>query len=143
MTVDRILGGGFALFGLFLFAYAIPSFVKPGVGGLFDFPNPSLFPKIAAGMFVLFGVMQMAFVRSDAEIPRLTAFLMFLLAAGITLAAMLLITKLGYLPVAFALMVAVCLITGERRPAWLGLVIVLLPLGTWLLFEQVLGRPLP
>lgn len=142
MTLDRLLGGIVALFGLFLLTYAIPANVK-SASGMFVFPNPALFPQIAAVLMVVLGLMQAALVRTKTELPGWKAFGMFLVVAGATLAAMLLIRLLGYLPVAFALMVAVCLIGRERRPLWLGIVIVAVPVGTWLLFEQVLGRPLP
>lgn len=142
MTVDRLLGGMFALFGIFLLAYAIPANVQT-VPGLLVFPNPALFPQVAAGLFILLGLLQMLFVKTSADLPGWKRLGLFAAAAGATLAAMLLIDDLSYLPVAIGLMVAVCLVTGERRPLWLGTVIVGLPVGTWLLFEQVLQRPLP
>lgn len=142
MTVDRLLGGIVALFGVFLLAYAIPTYVK-GAPNLFDFPNPALFPSIAAYMFVFLGLMQTAFVKTRADLPGWEAFGLFLLIAGATLLAMILIGRLGYLPVAVALMAVVCFLTRERRPVWLVAVIVGMPIGTWLFFEQLLGRPLP
>ncbi|MDF0600444.1 tripartite tricarboxylate transporter TctB family protein [Psychromarinibacter sp. C21-152] len=142
MTIDRLLGGIFALFGIFLLAYAIPANVQT-VPGLLVFPNPALFPQIAAGLLILLGVLQMVLVKTRSELPGGKKLGLFAAAAAATLVAMLLIDELSYLPVSIGLMAAVCLITGERRPLWLGVVIVVLPVGTWLLFEQVLQRPLP
>lgn len=142
MTTDRILGGIAVLFGGFLLLWGIPANVKT-VPGIFVYPNPALFPQIAAVLMIALGFMQMVFTKTDADVPSLRKFLLFLAVAGATLLAMLGIRVFGYLPVAFALMVLVCVITGERRPVWLATVVVGLPIGIWLLFEQVLNRPLP
>ncbi len=56
---------------------------------------------------------------------------------------MLLIDRVGYLVAAIGLMAAICAVTGERRPLWTAGVVLGLPVAIWLLFEQVLGRPLP
>lgn len=142
MTTDRILGGIAVLFGGFLLLWGIPANVQM-VSGIFVYPNPALFPQIAAVLIIALGIMQMMFTKTKADVPSLTRFLWFLAVAGGTLLAMVGIRVVGYLPVAFALMVLVCLITGERRPVWLITVIVGMPVGIWLLFEQVLNRPLP
>lgn len=142
MTTDRILGGIAVLFGGFLLLWGIPANVKT-VPGIFVYPNPALFPQIAAVLMIALGAMQMVFTKTKADVPTLRKVLLFLAVAGATLLAMLGIRVFGYLPVAFALMILVCVITGERRPVWLATVIVGLPIGIWLLFEQVLDRPLP
>lgn len=142
MTSDRVLGGFAVLFGVFLLLYGIPANVKM-VSGIFVYPNPALFPQIAAVLMIALGVMQMVFTKSRADVPTLRRVLLFLAVAGATLLAMVGIRTFGYLPVAVALMVLVCLITGERRPVWLLTVIVGMPVGIWLLFEHVLSRPLP
>ena len=142
MTADRILGGAVALFGVFLLLWGIPENVR-SVPGIFVYPNPALFPQIAAVLLVGLGVMQMAFTKTNADVPSFRKFALFMAVAGATLLAMVGIRAFGYLPVAIALMVLICLITGERRPLWLATVVIGLPVGTWLFFEQILSRPLP
>lgn len=140
MTTDRVLGGIVVLFGGLLLAWWIPANVT-ATGTLF--PNPALFPKIAAWLFIILGFAQMVFVRTETPATTGPQLLLFAAAAAATLAAMLLIDRTGYLVAAIGLMAATCAITGERRPLWTAGVVVALPVAIWLLFEQVLGRPLP
>lgn len=140
MTTDRVLGGIAVLFGGLLLAWWIPANVT-ATGMLF--PNPALFPKIAAWLFIILGFAQMVFVRTETPATTLRQLLLFGAAASATLAAMLLIDRTGYLVAAIGLMAATCAITGERRPLWTAGVVLGLPFAVWLLFEQVLGRPLP
>ncbi|MGV0816621.1 tripartite tricarboxylate transporter TctB family protein [Martelella sp. AMO21009] len=142
MTADRILGGAVALFGVFLLLWGIPDNVKT-VPGIFVYPNPALFPQLAAALLVALGVMQMVFTKTNADVPSFARIALFLAVAGATLVAMVGIRAFGYLPVAIALMILICIITGERRPLWLATVVIGLPVGTWLFFEQILSRPLP
>ncbi len=140
MNADRILGGAAIAFGGFLLLYAIPANVRMVEGAM---PYPAMFPQIAAWLFIVLGAIQIFFVRSEIEWPSARQAIMFGLAAVLTLAALLTLDRFGYLPVAIALMAAIALLVRERRPVWAAAVIVGIPVGVWLLFEQVLQRPLP
>jgi hypothetical protein len=140
MTTDRILGGIAVLCGGLLLLWGIPANVTATA---MLFPNPALFPKIAAWLFIGLGLAQMAFVRTPAPEVGTRQLLLFAAAAGGTFLAMILIDRVGYLVSAIGLMAAICAITGERRPFWTAGVVLGLPVAVWLLFEQVLNRPLP
>jgi putative tricarboxylic transport membrane protein len=140
MTVDRIGGGIVVLFGGFLLLYAIPANVRMIEGAM---PYPAMFPQIAAWMFIVLGFVQMIFVKTEVEFPSGKQIVAFLATIFFTLIAVLFLEQLGYLPVMFALMVAVALLVQERRPLWVAVIIIGFPVGIWLLFENVLQRPLP
>jgi putative tricarboxylic transport membrane protein len=140
MTVDRIGGGIAVLFGGFLLLYAIPANVRMIEGAM---PYPAMFPQIAAWMFIVLGFAQMIFVKTEVEFPSGKQILAFLITIFCTLIAVLFLEQLGYLPVMFALMVAVALLVQERRPLWVAVIIIGFPVGIWLLFENILQRPLP
>jgi hypothetical protein len=140
MSSDRILGGAAIAFGGFLLLYAIPAHVRTVQGVV---PYPAMFPQIAAWMFIGLGAAQMIFVKSVVEIPDIKRAGMFAVAAATTLAALLTVDAFGYLPVMIALMAATVFVVRELRPVWIATVVVGLPVGIWLLFEQVLQRPLP
>lgn len=140
VTTDRILGGIAVLFGGFLLFYGIPANIRMIEGIV---PYPAMFPQIAAWLFIGLGLIQAVFVKSRVEIPSLKRMLVFGLAAAVTLAALLTVDRFGYLPVTIALMAFIAFIVRERRPVWGATVIAGLPVGVWLLFEQVLQRPLP
>ena len=140
LSADRIGGGIVVLFGGFLLLYAIPANVRMIDGVM---PYPAMFPQIAAWMFIGLGLIQMLFVKTEADFPSGIQFLAFLGVIFLTLIAVLFVEQLGYLPVMTALMIAVVLLVQERRPLWIAVMIVGFPIGIWLLFEQVLQRQLP
>lgn len=140
MTVDRIGGGIAVVFGVFLLLYAIPANVRMIEGKM---PYPALFPQIAAWMFIGLGLVQIVFVKTKSEFPSGIQFLAFLGAILLTLIAVLFVETIGYLPVMFALMVAIVLLVQERRRLWVVVMTLGFPIGIWLLFEQILQRQLP
>lgn len=140
IPADRILGAGAILFGVFLLLYAIPENVRHVRGAL---PYPAMFPQFAAWLFIGLGALQFLFVKSQPDVPSPRRLLNFGLIAGLTLLALLTINRFGYLPVSIALMACVTLLVRERRPVWMATIVIGLPLGVWLLFEQVLQRSLP
>lgn len=140
MSLDRIIGGIVVVFGGFLLLYSIPENVR-----MIDrpIPYPAMFPQMAAWMFICLGAVQMLIGKARFEFPSGTQFLAFLGVIFLTLLAVLGLEKFGYLPVMIPFMAAVTLISRERRPLWVGVMVLGLPLGVWLLFEHVLQRPLP
>lgn len=140
MTLDRIIGGIAVLFGGFLLIYAIPANVR-----MIDrpVPYPAMFPQMAAWMFIGLGVVQILVGKAEFEFPTAKQFLAFLGIVVLTLVAVLNIEKYGYLVVAIPLMAAITMVSRERRPLWMATMIIGLPIGVWLLFEQILQRQLP
>ncbi|WP_161633005.1 tripartite tricarboxylate transporter TctB family protein [Martelella sp. AD-3] len=138
MYFERLIGGASIVFGGFLLFFLIPLQVTSQPGPI----DPSLFPKIAAWLFILLGLVQL-FARAQPvnfgwyEFARLAAL------AALVLAAAFVMPLAGFLPSAIALMAAVCAFMFERRYAWLAVTIVLVPAATWFVFVIVMGRPLP
>lgn len=139
MIVERVLGGLGVGFGVLLLTVLIPRHVTEMPG----FVNPALLPQVAGWLFILLGAIQcLARVRTakpadPVELARL----------GVTVAcvaaAIWLMPRLGYPLSAIALAAALCGLTFERRVGWLLVSVGAVPIGVWLVFEQVLGRPLP
>lgn len=140
MTIDRILGGAAVLFGGFLLLYAIPENVRMVEGAM---PYPAMFPQIASWLFIGLGIVQFFFVKSEVEFPSFKRFASFFVAIGLTLIALLFVEQFGYLPVMIALLGSIIFLVRERRPLWMVVGVLGLPVGVWVLFEFILHRPLP
>lgn len=141
MTQERILGGCVVLFGALLLLFIIPNQVTAVPGSPTD---PSLFPKLAAWLFIVLGLAQIAFSGETndagigrAELGKLALVMLILTACGWAM------EKYGHIPAMTALMIASVLLVYERRWYWIATTVLLLPIGCWSLFEIVLERPLP
>ncbi|PCI05133.1 MAG: hypothetical protein COB78_00485 [Hyphomicrobiales bacterium] len=139
MNIERILGGGAAIFGAFLLLYLIPNFVTDSDGMM----SPTLFPSIAAWMFILFGSIQAITSSEPLKLPSAREFIRSGMIALIVLAAILAMEWLGFLIVATAFMAILTMFMYERRPIWLVATIIVMPICVWLVFELLLRRPLP
>ncbi len=140
MTLDRIIGGIAIAFGGFLLLYGIPANVRTVQNAM---PYPAMFPQIAAWMFIGLGAAQLFVGNSTFTFPSAKQFGAFLGVIFLSLVAVLFLEKLGYLPIAIGLMVAITILSKERRLLWMAVMTLALPIGVWLLFEQLLQRPLP
>jgi len=138
---ERILGLLSVLFGALLLAYLIPTYVS---GEATETGDPTLFPRIAGGLFVLLGGLQVIFATPSQEAPpskrEISRLILFM---GAMIIGTALLPIVGFIPYAMGLMAVVLVMVFERRPLWILLTVFCVPIGTWLLFEQVLQRPLP
>lgn len=139
MNTERILGGGAAAFGAFLLLYLIPNYVTDSDGVM----SPTLFPSIAAWMFILFGSIQAVVSGVPIKLPSTREFIRSGMITLIALIAILAMEWLGFLIVAPVFMAIITIFMYERRPLWLAATIVAVPIGVWLVFELLLRRPLP
>lgn len=139
MKNEHISGGVAALFGGFLLLYLIPNYVTSSEGVM----SPTLFPSIAAWMFILLGVIQAVVPGEPITIPGAREFIRTTMIALIVLVAILAMDWLGFLIVSIAFMAVITIFMYERRPVWLIATIVAMPIGIWLFFELLLRRPLP
>lgn len=137
--LNRALGLVTALFGAILILGIIPAQAEDIVRGAV---SPRDFPTFAAGIMVVFGLVQAIYPTGEnryelAEMGRAA------LVVGAGLLTLLLMTRFGYIAAAPALAAALMLFAGERRPLWLAVGVVAMPGVIWTLFEAVLRRPLP
>lgn len=141
MIQERVIGGGAIAFGVLLLWIIIPAQVTsmPGLP-----TDPSLFPKLAAWLFITLGLAQLVFATESEdpgmtglELGRLVLIMVILVATGYAM------EHLGHIPAMTGLMIASVLLTFETRWYWIATTVFLLPVGCWSLFEIVLERPLP
>ncbi|TDP01207.1 tripartite tricarboxylate transporter TctB family protein [Marinomonas balearica] len=138
---ERLLGVGGALFGALLLLYLIPTFVT---GEVTESGDPSFFPRIAGWLFLVLGGLQILFATpSEETLPSKQEMGRLVLFVGAMVLGTSLLPIVGFLPYSMGLMAVIVLMVFEKRPHWIALTIVGVPIGTWLLFEQILQRPLP
>lgn len=140
MLARRVVGIGSVAFGAFLLLVAIPMHVTSS-GTIIM--NPALFPKVAAWLLIVLGTIQIVVGGPELTLPPLSEPVRFVIVAGLTAGAAVLLEPVGYLVVAIGLMAAVVAMIHERRPVWVATTVLAVPVGIWLFFEHLLERPLP
>lgn len=139
MNIERIMGGAAAAFGGFLILYLIPNYVTYVEGMM----SPTLFPSIAAWLFLILGLIQMITSSEPITLPSTREFLRTAVVALVMFTSIFVMGWVGYLIVAFAFMAILTVFMYERRPVWMVSTIIVMPIGVWLFFEVLLRRPLP
>ncbi|WP_373356186.1 tripartite tricarboxylate transporter TctB family protein [Pseudoroseicyclus sp. CXY001] len=140
ITLDRIVGVLVTCAGIWLLVYGIPQNVDHQG---YESPSPRLFPQIGAWIFVIFGILQVLFVRTGTNLPALRDFLRFLLVGALLLGMVWLMETFGFLVGAMALLAALMFVVFETRKLWIAIAVFAVPVCVWVLFEIVLQRPLP
>lgn len=141
MTVnDQFSGVAVALCGGFLLTFLIPNYVTAIPGDLRD---PSLFPRLAAWMLVGLGFLQILFPGRASRLPTKGEILRGALVVCALILSTFAMPRFGFIPVMIALMTFTTLLMMERRILWLVVVILGVPIGAWLLFDVLFGRPMP
>lgn len=140
MLQKRAVGIGAIGLGVFLLLVGIPMNVT-STGTIIL--NPALFPIVAAWLLILLGGIQVAFPGPAPKLPPLSEPLRFGLFAALTAAAAMALEEVGYLATGIALMALVALFIYERRPLWLAITVIGVPVGIYVFFEYLLERPLP
>lgn len=140
MTLDRIFGATTALFGLSLLFYLIPQNVDVRAGQPLD---PSLFPRIAAWIFIILGALLTASPSPEGKLPSFKGAIVAFGVLACIAAAVISFKWFGFLPSSIGLMGVIALVVGEHRPMWLIVIIIGIPVSIWALFELLLQRSLP
>lgn len=144
--VDLSAGVLVTLAGLFAVFYLIPQHISPGMGfGL----SPRAFPYLCATAITVLGVALVVLsardrVLSERPAPVSVAALKRLLLVLLVLVlALALMQWAGFLVAATVAVALLMLLMGERR--WLPVVLTSVgwSLFLWVLFDRVLGTPLP
>lgn len=136
MTRDRLSGLLIAGFGALLLV-VIPAEVEVVDYG---WVRPETLPTAAAAALVLLGLLQAAAGGSQPEFRGLGRALLYL---GYAAAAAWAMGRLGFAWVAPAMVLALMLWLGERRPLWLGLGAAAVPAAVWGVVAGLLDRSLP
>ncbi|SLN58865.1 Tripartite tricarboxylate transporter TctB family protein [Falsiruegeria litorea R37] len=138
-SADRASGLFFLLFGLAMYFYVNPTYIETVDSGNIA---PATMPNIVSIVIAICGAVLIfrpttQQVRDPALIFK-TGLYVVVLVAG--LYAM---SWFGFEYVAPVLALILMLLIGERRPLWIGLGVVVMPVTIWFLVTQVLERALP
>jgi|GEM_PF-1650583 len=139
MHSDRIFGLCVMGFGVFLLLFFIPAEIAEGRGPI----DPARFPSFAAWLFIILGGLHTILSAPGISWPAPREAARVLAVFAITVAACLLMPKLGYIVTAIATMIALTILMFERRPHWVALTVAAVPLGLYAFFVLLLHRPLP
>lgn len=139
VSLDRYSGLFFAILGLLLFFVIIPYDTEVVDYG---WVRPQTVPNSMAWLLVITGVSLVIRPGEDAPFDLHRS-----LRAGLFLAilggGLFLIDRFGFVAVAPGLALLIMVLIGERRPLWLILGTVGLPLLIWFTVAILLQRPLP
>jgi len=139
-SADAIAGAAFLLVG----AGAVAGAIQLQVGTP-DEPQPGFFPFLAGMILVILSgllIMQGLRGRSSGGEPFTNLKQPVLAMLGLV-GFVLLLEPLGYILATAALTAVLLFVLKVRRGLSFGLTIVLLPVGSYLLFDRVLDVPLP
>lgn len=138
-NADRLSGAFFLLFGLAMYFLVIPVYVENVDGGSL---SPKTMPAIISIIIaVCGGLLVLKPTRHqipDARFFGLAGAYAILLAVGIYA-----MSWFGFEYIAPILALAIMVMIGERRPVWLLLGAVGMPVAIWFLVTQLLERALP
>lgn len=104
--------------------------------------GPRAFPSIAVGMMLVAVVLQLFFSTQDFT-PNPLAITRIIIFIIVPLVFLWVIKAFGFEFGAPLLAAFIMLTVGERRWYWLLVGVVVLPVGFWLIVEQLLDRTLP
>jgi putative tricarboxylic transport membrane protein len=139
MTANRISGLAVTLFALAMIYLVIPAHTEAVGSG---WMKPDTLPVACCIALALLGAAHAVRARGKTSLngPETARFLGAVL---IVIACLWIMGTFGFLPGAIATLLALMLLSGERRPLLMGSVGILVPFGSWLIVEQLLQRSLP
>ncbi|MWB78698.1 hypothetical protein GLS40_11725 [Pseudooceanicola sp. 216_PA32_1] len=140
ITLDRISGTLVALGGLWLLAYGIDAHIE--VHG-YESPSPQLFPRLGAWILLIFGLAQVVLTRTTSELPGKRVLGRYALVSAMLVGMVWLMEHFGFVIGAMAMTGTLMLVVYERRPLWLLVAVIAVPVSLWFIFEILLERPLP
>jgi putative tricarboxylic transport membrane protein len=139
ISADRVSGAFFFMFGLAMYFVVNPNYIETVASGNIA---PATFPNVISIVIAVSGAILVLKPTNqrvrDVRSMTITAIYAALLAVGIYA-----MSWFGFEYVAPVLALTIMWIIGERRPFWLGLGAVGMPVIIWFLVTQVLGRALP
>jgi putative tricarboxylic transport membrane protein len=136
---NRLLGLFFAAFGALMLLVVIPWQTEVIEYG---WMRPRTLPNAMAAVIAAAGLILAMRPRGEIVFERRRAARAALYFAAV-LAAVWLISLFGFELVAPVLALGLMLLLGERRPLWLAIGVIGVPLAIWLAVPVLLDRPLP
>ena len=139
MLTDRLSGAFFFVFGFALYFYVIPNFVDQIDFGAI---HPDTVPNALSIVLAISGagLILRPTGQGAPDFPLLlrSGFYLVVLVSGIALMA-----RFGFVIVGPVLALIIMLMVGERRPAWIGFGVIVIPFLIWLAVDVGLNRTLP
>lgn len=139
MLTDRFTGLFFVALGIALYVAIIPWQAETADYGWL---KPRTLPRILAVVLGLSGVALMLRPVGDAR-PAAVPWGRAALFAGVLAVGLVAMTHLGFALTAPAMALALMWLAHERRPLWLGLGCIGMPVLIWFTVAVLLERPLP
>jgi putative tricarboxylic transport membrane protein len=138
-TTDRGTGAFFVVFGALLYFAIIPTQVDM-TGD--SWVLPATIPNAMAVIMAVCGALLM--LKPTNQRGHNTTDLMFAVMYFVLLAlGLFAMSKFGFVYTGPFIALIIMLLIGERRPFWLGLGVIALPVAIWVLVAQILERSLP
>lgn len=138
-AADRLTGIFFIIFAVLFYVVIIPDQTEQVEYG---WVRPHTVPNVMSIIIGLCGL-TLAIRPKDAIGIDPGSILRAGMFAGVMLAGVFLISRIGFEWASPVLALAIMLLLGERRPLWLGFGAVLLPALIWLTVAGLLDRQLP
>ena len=139
MSIDKVVTFLILIFGLLLLFVIIPQQIEAvDYGYIF----PKTVPQIAAYIFILCAVIQLFADKSNTRLNVLVVARTFIFL-GFIVVGVYLMPQFGFEFVAPVIAFLVMMLIRERRWYWYLTGCLVIPIGVWLLVEQILGRTLP
>lgn len=138
-VLNRLSGLFFVLFGALLYFVVIPYDTE-----IVDYGwvRPQTVPNAMAWLIAIAGMVQLVRPSGNTSPDIAKVFPaglhIIILAAGVFA-----ISHFGFRLVSPVLALIIMLVVGERRPLWLGLGVIGIPVLIWIVVAVLLGRPLP
>ena len=138
-SADRASGLFFLLFGVAMYVYVNPTYIESVDSGTIA---PATMPNIVSIVIAICGAI-LIFKPTTHQVRDPALIFKTGLYVGILVAGLYAMSWFGFEYVAPVLALTLMLLIGERRPFWIGLGVVVMPVTIWFLVTQVLERALP
>lgn len=136
---DRVTGAFFLVLGALLYFAVIPAQIDNGSG---SWVLPATIPNAVSIIMAVCGLLLML-KPTDQRKPN-TQDLIFATIYFVLLAfGLFAMSYAGFVYTAPFIALIIMLLIGERRPVWLGIGVIGLPVIIWVLVAEILERPLP
>ena len=139
LSADRVSGAVFTLLGLGMYFLVIPGNVETVDGGNL---SPSTVPNYISLTIAICGAL-LVLKPTEHKTPNIHALMLTSAYTAVLATGIYAMSKFGFEYVAPILAFVLMLMIGERRPLWLVLGAIIMPLMIWFLVTYPLGRALP